>query len=682
MTAQRLPVPARLVTNPVTNPAANRSARGVGVAVDGRPGGDGESTTEQSAAGRTRALPDLSIWLAIWSVALVAYSFRRAAEGASSSVYYALFWAGLLPAMGYLAARLLWPRFGAWRLTNTLILALLTWFPKFLRNPYGPLYHDEFAHVRAVNDVAATGGLYTKNPLISIIGQYPGLHILTWGLQTLSGLPLWSSGLLVVGLAHLVGVGAVFIIGQALFGSRRAGGIMAFVYVTNPDALYFDNQFAYESLGLVLMLSAVALAVLAAGSEARAARRALMGAAALTGAACVMTHHLSALFLLILVTVVVLAVGLARRGVASVDSQVTPPRLAPWVGLWCAVAATAVLWLSTAARATLSYLAPYAGPALRQLVNQASGSSKGRQLFAGGVHPEYERIASFAAPVLLLAIVVYALPGYWRARDRWRAYPVQLACAAFGLLYFPAAIFIFAPIGAEGARRSWGFSYLGIALIVTAVLCVQLPRAPEPASAALHRADPATVQLSRRARSIRAVAAIAAVCCLIVGNVSAGLNDSYRFPGPYQFGSESRSLTPELRSLAEQFGQLVGPQRVVTDRFTGLAIVQFGQAFTASPTPSFPAWELITSTADPSRQLAQQLVSSSFDYLIIDSRLSSLLPLIGNYFEPTEPFANASQSPFPATALNRLNTVSWASKIVQTDHYSVYRLHLQGLVAP
>jgi hypothetical protein len=259
---------------------------------------------------------------------------------------------------------------------------------------------------------------------------------------------------------------------------------------------------------------------------------------------------------------------------------------------------------------------------------------------------------------------------------------VQLALSAFGLLYFPAAIFLFAPIGAEGARRSWGFTYLGVALIVAVVLCAPAPPVVHPEPPALHRVDPSTIELSRRSKTIRVAAAILAVCCLVVGNVSAGLNDAYRFPGPYQFGSESRSLTPELLALATEFGKLVGPKRVVTDRFTGLAIVQFGQAFTASPSPSFPAWELITSTAVPSRELARQLISSSYDYLIVDSRLATLLPLIGNYFEPSEPFADAAQSPFPAAALNRLNTVPWASKIVQTDHYSVYRLHLEGVVAP
>jgi len=233
-------------------------------------------------------------------------------------------------------------------------------------------------------------------------------------------------------------------------------------------------------------------------------------------------------------------------------------------------------------------------------------------------------------------------------------------------------VFTFAPIGAEGAHRSWGFSYLGIALITAAVVC----NATRPA---LHRARPLIQMAPRVTAASRVTLALAAVVALIVGNVAAGLNDAYRFPGPYQFGSEARSASPELDALAAKFGSLVHGQKVVTDRFTSLVVTQYGDTFTASPSAAFPAWNLFTSTKDPSAELAYQLTSSVYQYMIIDNRIETLLPAVGVYFQRNEPFAGASTSPFPPAAIDRFNTVPWASKIMETDHYSVYRLHLEVL---
>jgi hypothetical protein len=623
-----------------------------------------EGELPEVTAPRRRINLNLGLWLTVWAVVLVAISYHRSAEGASRSGYYALFWLGFLPPMLYLAARLLWPRLGPWRLTETLILAVLTWFPKFLRNPYGALYHDEYAHVAAVNDIGTSGGLYTRNPLISIIGQYPGLHVLTWALQQLTGLSVWSAGELLTGVTHLVGVVAVFVIGRTLFGSERAGGVMAFVYFANPNALYFDNQFAYESVGIVLLLGCIALTILATAATGRATRALLTVTACLTAAGCIMTHHLSTLFLFVLVSLITATVLVAGRA-----------NVAPWVAVWCSTVLFSALWLSSAARATVSYLSPYAWPAIQQLFHSAAGSGKSRQLFTGSVSPTYERIASYIVPLILAGLTAYAALTYWRVKAQWRQYPVHVGLAIFGLLYFPAAVFTFSARGAEGAHRSWGFSYLGIALITAAVVC-------HPSRPALHRANPAFRLPPRVAGAARKTGMLLVVMTIVVGNVAAGLNDAYRFPGPYQYGSETRSMTPELISLAKEFRSHEGRAKVVTDRFTSLALALYGDAFTASPSASFPAWNLLTSAKNPSRELAFQLTNSNYHYLIIDSRMATLLPLVGIYFQRNEPFYGSSSVPFPAAALDRLNTVPWASKVMQTDHYSVYRLHLEVLPSP
>ena len=117
----------------------------------------------------------------------------------------------------------------------------------------------------------------------------------------------------------------------------------------------------------------------------------------------------------------------------------------------------------------------------------------------------------------------------------------------FGLVYFPSVLFLVAPSGAEGARRSWAFTYVGIALIGAAV--VQKRQNAGPA----RWQRPATL----------AVAAI-----LLMGNVGGGLNDPYRFPGPFRWGTDTNSASAEARTVAEALTREAGPVRAVADRYT------------------------------------------------------------------------------------------------------------------
>ena len=62
-----------------------------------------------------------------------------------------------------------------------------------------------------------------------------------------------------------------------------------------------------------------------------------------------------------------------------------------------------------------------------------------------------------------------------------------------------------------------------------------------------------------------------------------------RFPGPYQFGSDTLSVTPETLSFAHWVQAHLGPgARVVTDRFTALALTAHADAVTPLQGPGLP----------------------------------------------------------------------------------------------
>jgi hypothetical protein len=589
---------------------------------------------------------------------IVAVSYRMAQGGGSPAAYYAVFWAGALLLMAPFAAAALWDDASDNRRGLALLgLGVVTFIPKFLRNPYGPLYHDELAHYRAVNDLLATKHLYGQNPTITIIGDYPGLHIVTATLQQLSGLSFWQSASIAVLLFHCATLIAIYVAGRTLLRSGRIAALAAVLYATNPSYLYFHTQFAYESMAIALFVWVLALLVIGTRSHGGRRRAALASAVVLT-VAMAMTHHLTTVTLIGFTALGLVACVIAPRRLGPAARR----EWVPWAVVLVTASAALVLWVLFVAHNTFDYLRPYATRATEQLFGQALGTGGGRTLYAGSVQPLYERALGGLAPLIMLALCLIALRRS-RLFAGWDIRRTTLAIVGFGLIYFPSIPFILAPSGAEGARRSWGFTYIGVAL------CVAVCVAP-------------WLWESTRRRRVVVIAALG-LAGLVVGNTGAGLNDIYRFPGPYLFGSDTRSLTNEAVGLGEAFGEQYAGRRVVADRYSAMAVAAYGGAFTAAPSPGFPAYDLFFHARTPEPYLVHELESSGYEYVVVDSRLSRAVPATGTYFTNIEPLkAEGTRSVVPEAALRRFDTVPWATKVMATPHYSVYRLSFAAAGVP
>jgi hypothetical protein len=610
---------------------------------------------------RPRALWPL-LWLSATAGAvLLAVSYSMAATRGADQGHYAVFWAGMLvftvPTVAVAGSRRVSDRL---RLGWLAAYALFTYLPKLLRNPGGPLYHDEIAHWRQTVGIATTGHLFEPNATIGIISRFPGLHIVVATISGSTGLSVWQSALLVLVLAHVLTVLGAAVLGESLFGSVRAGMVVALIYSLNSSFLYFDTQFAYESLAIPLFVWCLAALAKAHNTTERGERLGWTVTAAVIGGMTVTVHHLTALILvLVLVVVTAVTAFMARRG------------RVPWHTVWDTLAVLVVTggiagaWIVLVAPQTISYLSPYLGGGLSQLFHLFAGSGGGRTLFSASTEPGYERVFAFAAPVIigLLALKV-VVPQLRRAkREHWSA--MRLGLGGFGLVYFPSVLFILIQSGAEGARRSWAFTYLGLAVLLAPAVLAIWDRVRWP-------------DLGRTITSY--VAAFALWATMLVGNVAAGLDESYRFPGPFIFGSDTRSLTPELLAAASWFDQHVGSGvRIVTDRYSGLGFVLDADSWTASPSAGFPAYDLFFSDKPPSAALVEELASSDYRYLIVDKRVATEIPAIGSYFEPDEPFAGASAHPIPAGNIDRYQTTPWTTKVFESDHYVIYRFDFNAI---
>jgi hypothetical protein len=629
-------------------------------AIDSPPRVVARRDAARSAAAWTRRLTAPAVG---WSVAaagalVVSAGYRIAQDGGTPTLYYGVFWLGMLLLVAPFAAVLCSEgASGSARTIAVLSLGVVSFVPKFLRDPYGPLYHDELAHYRAVQDLLSSHVLFVRNPTVRIAGDFPGVHIATATIHGLTGLPVWAAATLLVLAAHTACLVAILSLGRFLLPDPRAAGLAVLLYGSNPSFLYFDTQFAYESLAVCFFLWITTLTVSAVRANGRTRTFRLAGAVVLT-LACVMTHHLTTL-ILILLTATVCAVHVLfwRRRARA------PGQWRPWAVVLGTATAGLTVWVMTVARATYEYLSPYAGTALDQLASQATGTTSGRRLYSGDVTPEYERILGMAAPLAMLVAFLLVVHSTRLFRS-WPARRSVVGLAAFGVLYFLSVPFILAPQGAEGARRTWGFTYLGLAVCVAGLLAVWLWQRPR--------------------RRWAMVVVPVALSGLLVGNTGAGLNDSYRFPGPYQFGSDTRSLSTEVVALAEEFGTQFPDERIVSDRYTSLALVAYGDAFSASPYWGFRTYDLFfEATEPPDPFLVHQLDTSRYSYLVVDERLSSPVPEGMRYFTGDEPQGVVNgRSPITPAALDRFETVPWATKVLSTSHYSVYRLNFRAVRTP
>jgi hypothetical protein len=280
------------------------------------------------------------------------------------------------------------------------------------------------------------------------------------------------------------------------------------------------------------------------------------------------------------------------------------------------------------------------------------------------VTPWWEQEAAFAAPLFTFAAMAAAA---WRLCVRRDRDPIArtwaLAMLLLGACYFPAALLILTPSGAEGARRSWAFSYLGIALVVA----------------------PLVVTLLDRVARIAGPALLAVLAVVLVGNTAAGMNPSYRFPGPPTYGSDTRSLTPEVLAAADWLRATQGRGlRIVADRYSGLIFGSLGGQFPVTGSVTFPTYDLyLTQPLRPAPPaLIGQLRSWNFGYLIVDRRMALEVPEIQIYFETNEPIPHDGRPAFTLGQLTKFDRTPWTIKIYDSGNIAIYRFDFASLGLP
>lgn len=556
-----------------------------------------------------------------------------------------LFWVCLAFLFIPAALRLLMP--GVPRLERIGLVALLgisLYLVKVLHSPVAFDFHDEFLHWRTATNIMQTGHLYSINSLLPISPLYPGLEIATTAFSSLSGWSLYESALILLGIARLVFVLAMFLFFEKVSRSARVAGIAVLVYMANSNFVFFDAQFSYETLALPLAAVALTAIVHRELDDDHSRVRLLLIILPLI-AAIAATHHLT---------------GYAI-GILLVFWAVTAFLLDQHHNNWQRLGVLALLtvaitwgWTIYVGNATFGYLTPVIRGGLAESAGIILGESSGRELFkgsAGLLAPLWERITGVLSVILLVAVLPL---GAWYLWKRYWQNGLALGLAATVLAYPILQIFRITTNGWEIANRSSEFLYWGIAFAAAVGIVGFWP----------------SVRRYHRGWAL-IFAAWAAI--VFAGGVISGWPFWARLPGTYLVSADGRSIEPEGIAAAQWTGAYLGHgNRIAADRDNGLLMGTYGgQELITHLNDNIYISQVYTApTLGPSQ--VGLIKAAKARYMLVDERLSTGLPAFGIYFEGGEPGSVERTTPIEQAALAKFGVQPNLSRRFDSGNIKIY----------
>ncbi len=604
-------------------------------------------------------LPFLA-FISTLGVLSVAFAYTSARDGGPAAEL--LFWMGLLLIFVPTTIRLISPHASRFERMCLVCLAGIAFY--FVQVMYSPLYFsyfDEFLHWRTVNDIANSGHLFSNNPLLPVSPFYPGLEIVTDGFAKLSGLNTLIAGTIVVGVARFLMVLSLFIFYELITKSARVAGIALILYMTNPHFLFFDAQFAYESLALPL--ATLVLFALARHEMLTSNRLWITLLACLLLVAVVITHHVTSYifdgFLLLWTAIYALQLLARRRQSKRLAQAGKPMRLQVSFLLPLGLVAlfgvlTSIAWMNLSGNPVVDYFSSAFINDFNQLVQLLSGASGGRQLFvtySGQVTPLWERLLTLSSVALITLSLPFGLLCLWL---RYRTYALVWTLGIVSILYPVSQLLRFTTSGGEISDRASAFLFIAIACVLAIFITQFWP----------------VQRLNWKHTSLlTTVITVVFLGGIILGNGPA----SAILPGPYLVSADERSIEPEgIQSALWAYSYLGPNNRLTTDRVNQLLMSTYGNQRPVTPIEDTIDEAAIFFSPSLSPFEISVLKQAQVRYIVVDLRLSTALPYIGYYFDEGEPGAFHHTAPIPLHDLTKFNTVPQINRVFDSGNIVIY----------
>lgn len=595
---------------------------------------------------------------------LVALAYTASRDGVDWAA--GIFWLSLLAIFLPTALRIVSPTIARKeRIALVLLLGCSLYLVKVLQTPLDFTYYDEFLHWQTANSILNSRHLFSPNALLPVSSLYPGLETVTTAFASVSGMSLYESGIVTLGIARIGLMLALFLFYERISDSAEVGGLAALLYTANSNFVFFDSQFSYESLSLP-----VAMAILYLVASRKAERHFLLHLALLLPLIVLvaMTHHLTGYVLC------------GFLGLWTFMAIVRNRRERQWIALaiiTLLVSGTIVGWTVLVGNSIAGYLAPVFRSGIRELLTLLSFDSSGRELFrsaSGQISPLWERIVGIGAVVCIVAVLplgaLQIVVSPFRSRfslrrrriipaatlqtwNRYRYSAAALALSAIVVLHPVMQGFRLTSSGWEIANRSSEFLFWAIAFILAVgVLWLRSKKLP-------------------RRLWLAGFGAWASV--IFVGGTISGWPPWARLPGPYLVSADMRSIESEGILAGRWAGQYLPAQsRIAADRINSLLMSVYGNQ------------RVITHLADSiylapvyfSRTFGQheinQLRTGAAQYLVVDMRMATSLPMVGVYFEAGEPLGHERTTPLDPAVLTKFDEVDHLSRIFDSGSIRLY----------
>jgi hypothetical protein len=635
-----------------------------------QPPGEIASGPSQSGMRRERILALGAVVLPPVGAVLLLLSFHHAAgQAAPDQIQFALFWAGfllgMLPLVALACARHVDGATRTWALAG---IGLFGMVPRLLQpGPAGP---DEFAHLRQAVEAFFAGDVGHVSYLLPITREFPGLHQAAGAFARLTGMPLWPAGLAVIVLAHVLSVLAIYQLVRTVGAPARGAAVGAVIYTLSPSWLYFNAVFSYESVALPLLVWCLA-ATVAAGRGSQKLNLRAIAMAVFCVVALPVIHHLTTIMLcLILLLLIIARIVPFVRQTAAGGRGANRERVWPLIFIGCCLLVSIAFWWSGLLGRIVGYLGPEFVRGFEQLdkildgKNQSSGP---RSLFEGAANPPYEIVSGYLFPFVLLALFSWSVVVLWRNRRRIGSMP--WAFAVLGAMFFGSLPLLLTAGGSEGAHRSWGYSFIGLAVVCGLAWSL----APDRTGDALATRWRSVWGVLGRPR-VAAGAVVIVFTVLALGSAAVGIKVSHRFPGAALVGDDARSVSRESGDVAAWLAEHAPVDtRVMTDRFSSLQIGSLGRMATLHPSATFPIWDLYMSAAPVRPEVLKNVLDAEIKYFVVDSRMATTRPLIGHWFTRDEPGAGGKDV-FPRAAIERFNCLPWLHAVYAAGPLTVYEV--------
>lgn len=593
---------------------------------------------------QNRPLGWLSLVLFIQAsgILLVAYSAAASIHTATDQEIYLWLGMGLIFASGFF--RILSPLVPRMeRITILCFTGVCIYLITEILSPLHFIFVDEYMHLRTVNDIINTGHLFSSNPVLPVSPLYPGLEIVTDALHSLSGLDVFTAGLIVVGMARIVVVLTLFLLFEQITKSPRTASIAAMIYGANSGFFMFDSLFLYEALGVAL--GVVMLFALYRSEAAAKGERGLLLVACIALGALTITHHVSDIFFVILLVIWVISHMLTKQPLfRSYTLEVV------LLGLLFSV-----IWILFFAEPVIGYLAVPVTSALTQLQSVLLGSGLGRHLFVDhtGAHPTplLSQLVMLASVGLITVGIPFSFLCLWH-RYRHKAFPFALALVS--LLYpFTQALRVTGQ-SANVPDRASPYIFIAVSFALSILITQMWP--------------------VRKLKWKKAIVITLLASLVFVGGNMLGAGPGWRLmPSGYLVGDDGNSVTaegiddalwalahlgPNNRFYGDSTNVLLmnayGEQRIVSLPVDG---VDVAPVYYDAQIHSFEIWILR---------------SAQVRYLVVDRRLSTGLPAKGYYFEGyQEPDMNIT-TPMNPQVLAKFNKVPQLNRIFDSGNIAIY----------